>query len=104
MINSMIAISRVAEEKMGGTSGALYSWVSKRRSSRLQLKILSQDLFLLARTSTGTFLWHSSDDRGLEQCAHVCACPAVHLHACTTTLAHARRSTHCFRGCASRWV
>ena len=66
VINSMIAISRVAEETMGGTSGALYSWVSRRRSSTLQLKILSQDLFLLARPSTGTFLWHSSDDRGLE--------------------------------------
>lgn len=27
VVNSMIAISRVAEEKMGGTSGALYSFV-----------------------------------------------------------------------------
>lgn len=40
VINSMIAISRVAEEKMGGTSGALYSSVSNRRSSRPQLKML----------------------------------------------------------------
>jgi hypothetical protein len=32
VINGMIAISRVAEETMGGTSGALYSWVSNRRS------------------------------------------------------------------------
>lgn len=28
VVNSVVAISRVAEEKMGGTSGALYSLVS----------------------------------------------------------------------------
>lgn len=28
VVNSMIAISKVAEEEMGGTSGALYSFVS----------------------------------------------------------------------------
>lgn len=62
VVNSMIAISRVAEKKMGGTSGALYSFVSNCRSSSPQLKVfpcLSRIFFsslaqALARSSAAT--------------------------------------------------
>ena len=61
VVNSMIAISRVAEGKMGGTSGALYSCVSYA----VYLDLVSgciQDFLFFARSSSGSFFCHRGHD------------------------------------------
>ena len=42
IVSSLIAISQVAEEQMGGTSGALFSYVLSTHSSRCQITESSQ--------------------------------------------------------------
>jgi dihydroxyacetone kinase len=66
IVSSLIAISQVAEEQMGGTSGALFSWVLSPAYCIAKYQTVSKDFLLFPRSRSAFFL--ERDDR-LERSA-----------------------------------
>jgi triose/dihydroxyacetone kinase / FAD-AMP lyase (cyclizing) len=73
IISSLITISQVAEEHMGGTSGALFSWVLSFYQAQLQLSELVSRIFFsslaqgLHSSSTEVINWSGALDSALNR-------------------------------------
>jgi len=55
VVGALIAVSEVASEKMGGTSGALYSWVSLSTHPLRLIVLIENDQHFLFRPRSGPF-------------------------------------------------